>query len=1026
MKRLALTSLAGALALTTGGAAMAAEPLSSQTSFRIGGGGKGGVLCLAQAMATHASLKEMFDRGYEILCRDASIPVGMVHALRNGGDDPAARLAALRAGNVDCAPATTTQIEGIGTVAVTDCRLNDAPAVGYRSYHLSRGRSFYSAEGLAGYDSALRIALRSVLADRPAPGEVEVALTGASDPAAFARVQAGTLDRSRALAEAYRRNNAGSYAESAEFFASVTRGELGKSAQTEALVNEALQKSNLGHFAEADDLLERARTLLGNDVLVARQLRNYRAMHLLNQGLADDALAELARPLPAAAQLPEPAIRRLEIDRSTAARLNADASAISQLGGGAGALQVEEKVQILEAQVDLLKGSALRLTGKLDEAAAALSSADSRLARVRGGRLPSIVWMRAQVLADFAAIAQERGNRAEAERLYRAGLAMLEVEYPGTAVLQSARGRLAAYLASVGEGEGALALFRDIVAAHVGAANSPPSLARMLVPYAELLLAKTDPASAAELFSASQIMLRPGVAQTQAVLARELSGGSDEAARLFRQSVTLTRQIERARIELARLQEAAQPTPGQMARRASLATMLADSQRDQVATQAGLAAYPRFRAVSGGMLPLTDLQALLKPGEAYYKLTVVDRLVFGILVTPTAMRAVKLTSSANELDDIVNRLRRTISTVSEGETVTFPFDVVLANQLYDQLFAPLGADLAGIEHLVFEPDGAMLRISPNLLVRDKTGIEAYAQRVGKGGDPFDLRGIAWLGRALDISTSVSAPSFRDVRLAPRSDARRLYLGLGDNARADEADRPVISTRDEDCALPIAAWNKPISAAELTLASRLIGGGRPALADVVTGAAFSDTGLGARKDLDDYRIIHFATHGILTSPKPRCAAQPALMTSFGGEGSDGLLTFREIFDLRLDADLVILSACDTAGSAGAAATAEAGLGGGGELALDGLVRAFVGAGGRLVIASHWPVPDDFDATGRLIGGLFSVPPGTATVTALRRSQVLLMDDPKTSHPYYWAAFAVVGDGRSALLQPDIAKVAADLR
>ncbi|WP_277343932.1 CHAT domain-containing protein [Sphingomonas sp. HDW15A] len=75
-----------------------------------------------------------------------------------------------------------------------------------------------------------------------------------------------------------------------------------------------------------------------------------------------------------------------------------------------------------------------------------------------------------------------------------------------------------------------------------------------------------------------------------------------------------------------------------------------------------------------------------------------------------------------------------------------------------------------------------------------------------------------------------------------------------------------------------------------------------------------------------------------------------------------------------------------------------------------------------MASHWPVPDDFDATQRLIAGLFSVPPGTATVTALRRSQVKLMDDAKTSHPYYWAAFAVVGDGRSALLQADTARVA----
>ena len=116
------------------------------------------------------------------------------------------------------------------------------------------------------------------------------------------------------------------------------------------------------------------------------------------------------------------------------------------------------------------------------------------------------------------------------------------------------------------------------------------------------------------------------------------------------------------------------------------------------------------------------------------------------------------------------------------------------------------------------------------------------------------------------------------------------------------------------------------------------------------------------------ILHFATHGLVTAPKPECPPRPALLTSFGdNEDSDGLLSFAEIFGLRIDADLVILSACDTAGSATIGATREAGVTSGGEFALDGLVRAFVGAGGRTVLASHWPVPDDFDATGRLIIG-----------------------------------------------------------
>jgi CHAT domain-containing protein len=162
--------------------------------------------------------------------------------------------------------------------------------------------------------------------------------------------------------------------------------------------------------------------------------------------------------------------------------------------------------------------------------------------------------------------------------------------------------------------------------------------------------------------------------------------------------------------------------------------------------------------------------------------------------------------------------------------------------------------------------------------------------------------------------------------------------------------------------------------------------------------------------------------VVTARAAKCAAQPALLTSFGGAGSNGLLTFKDIFDLRLDADVVILSACDTAGKASAAATAQAGLSTGGDVALDGLVRAFVGAGGRLVVASHWPVPDDYNATQRLITGLFSAPPGTPTVTALRLSQRQLMDDEKTSHPFYWSAFAAVGDGDIPVIRTPAAHIA----
>ena len=335
---------------------------------------------------------------------------------------------------------------------------------------------------------------------------------------------------------------------------------------------------------------------------------------------------------------------------------------------------------------------------------------------------------------------------------------------------------------------------------------------------------------------------------------------------------------------------------------------------------------------------------------------------------------------------------------------------------------PFDAELPTVKHLIFEPDGAMLRLPPNLLVVDQASVDAYQKRAAAGGDAeFDFRGINWFGPQPRHQHVGQPPSFAQLRAAPPSAGTKEYLGLGDNTPPSTGAIAVPATADRDCILPLSSWEHPISDRELNSAAQIFNAYDPQGVQVVTKDQFTDTGLEARGDLGQYRILHFATHGVVTSRAPKCPSQPALLTSFGGAGSDGLLTFREIFDLNLDADVVVLSACDTAGKATAAATQAAGLATGGDVALDGLVRAFVGAGARLVIASHWPVPDDYDATQRLITGLFSAPPGTPAVTALRLSQQKLMDDVNTSHPFYWSAFAAVGDGEIPVIRakPQIA-------
>ncbi len=998
----------------------ASDRPSLQSSFRLGTGGS--ALCQVQARSVDPAMKGMFDRAYAIVCRDAATPVGHVYALRKGGDDPVARVAALRTGMTACGPAGAASVPDLAGTTLAQCHLNQSD-VGYSVYTYSTGKTDYIAEGLAGYDSAVRLALRTIVADRFISGEIEVATTGSGDPAAFARVQAGSLDIDQALAEGYRRNNSGSYAEAAEFFDTLLqRAETGANQRQlgEYIINRALQKSNLGDFAEADALFEQAKRIPTSDPVQLRLRRNFHVLHLLNQRLLPDAVAELDRPLTAVAG-DAAAPSGGEIDATAAAGLNSGVPINQRLGVSESvALTAAEKAAILDAQALQLRGTALRLQGNLPAAQLALDTALAQLVAVREGRVSSITRLRAQTMAELSSVAEASRDYARAESLLRGAVLLLETEYPQSAAVNASKARLAGFLARRNQAPAALALFKEVVASMTATGGATTGFENLLAPYFALLVRQipSQPALVDDFFLASETLVRPGVADTQAVLARELSGGSDDASRLFRQSVNLTRDVERSRVEYARLASLPAPTPDEQARTATLTKALAGLEADQAATQAKLSQYPRYRAISTQAMTLAELRKALRPGEAYFKLAVIGDAVYVIYATPDDATAYRAGIGAKAMERKVDALRDTISIVENDQPVTYPFDVKQARELYVALMQPIGTKLASVKNLMFEPDGAMLRLPANLLVMEQGAVDAYLARTkDPKADTFDFTGIHWLGRDIDVSTSLSARAFRDVRNAAPSAAKKEYLGLGQNQPVS-AGVTLISTRSMptqggvDCDWPLAAWNHPIQATELRTAQSVIGASR---ANVITGAAFSDTALLAEKDLDQYRILHFATHGLVIAPRPECPARPALLTSFGGPKSDGLLTFREIYDLRLDADIVILSACDTAGKATVAATREAGVTVGGGDALDGLVRAFIGAGGRSVLASHWPLPDDYGATERLISGLFNAKPGTSIGEAIRAGQDVLMAKAETSHPYYWAGFAIVGDGAQPVLK-----------
>lgn len=986
------------------------QPPSLRDSFALGS--EGGVLCQVQTRGRDAALVSIFDRTWSLICRDAARPVGRFYALRGDPAAITARLAPLRAGEALCtgAPAAT-EVAELGAATKLDCRLAEAD-VGYRVYSYARGNTVWVAEGLAGYDDALVLGLRTIVADRIVPGKIEVATTSINDPVAFARVQAGALDADQALAEGYRRNNAGDYAEAAEFFGALqTRADATPDRTGEYLINEALQKSNLGQFAEADRLFEEAERIPTADRVQVRLRRNFRALHLINQQKLDEALALLDRPVVPLPQGMRVIGGAIEIGRQVAAEINAGEPTGERLGSSeAGTLTPEERAVILDAQALQLRGTVLRLQGQYGPARAALERAGTQAISVRDGRVVSIIRLRAQILAETAAAAEAEGDTSRAEALFREAIVLLEQRYPETTVVDAARARLAAFLTRRGRTDEALTLYRTVVESAARNGGSTAGMTNLIAPYFAALAERApgNPALVEDFFVATQTLVRPGVADTQAQLARQLSRGAGEASNLFRQAIVLQREVERTRITLAQLRSAEEPDS------ARIDTMAADLDRltrEQAAMQAQLSAFPQYRALATDTITLADLRATLRPDEAYLKLAQVGASLYGLWITRDEAVPYRLAIDAGELDRAVDDLRATISTVDNGEVVTFPFDVALARQLYLALTGPVADRVARARYLTFEPDGAMLRLPIELLPVEQAGVDAYLTRkAAPGADAFDLRGVPWLGRRTAVSTALSARGFRDARRATPSAAQRQYLGFGENAPAFTrvAVSPAI---DADCAWPLAEWNRPVSAAELRQAQAVLGAGT----DVVTRGAFTDEAVIARQDLADYRIVHFATHGFVTAPRAQCPARPALLTSFGSVQSDGLLSFREIYDLRMDADLVILSACDTAGRADVAATREVGVTTGGGSALDGLVRAFIGAGTRAVIASHWPAPDDYRATERLVAGMFEAGRDAPVADALAAARQRLMDEPETSHPFYWAGFAVVGDGTQPLLR-----------
>ncbi len=305
----------------------------------------------------------------------------------------------------------------------------------------------------------------------------------------------------------------------------------------------------------------------------------------------------------------------------------------------------------------------------------------------------------------------------------------------------------------------------------------------------------------------------------------------------------------------------------------------------------------------------------------------------------------------------------------------------------------------------------------HLLVTDKP-----ATPVPQLKDIAAYRDAAWLIKRSTVSVLSSVAGLKALRVYARKDqATKPMIGFGDPI-FDPAERAKALAERRVARGRVAAtraYNEVWQGASLDRAK--LTQALPSLLDTADELRAVATKLGApasdihleknasettvkRLPLADYRVVYFATHGLVAGDV-KGLGEPSLALTIPKEPSeldDGLLTAGEVAQLKLNADWVVLSACNTA--AGDRPGAEA---------LSGLARAFFYAGARALLVSHWSV--ESEAATRLATSTFGFiksAPNIGRADALRRAMLAYMNDtsgPLNAYPAFWGPFSLVGEG-----------------
>ena len=778
------------------------------------------------------------------------------------------------------------------------------------------------------------------------------------------------------------------------------------SGEGEILAEIGLNMSNARRFDEAADLFAQAdaHASEAKDAMLATKILNYRAVDQLNQHhdaaalrlavQANQARAAIARGSQTAAGA---RINASDVGRVEASNISAgQRGLLVSLTEGPGT----DRAAILNAQGAYIAAVAARGLGRNDEGQY-LNAASAYLQTV----ITPPGWLVGDITNELADSRLAAGDYAGAEAAAQAGLVAIAAVAPGT--------RAQAHLwltmegAEAGQGRDAEALVsgRQALAIYAQQAESPglpPDIAANHLALLEKEWRRTnDPALAAEYFQTLSLVWDGAAARTTAQLAARLVlKQAGDQARAYQDA-------ERAyRAALARQQQLAADadTPGDQ-------KAAADAAVRDAATHFGLAEAalreraPAYLELLNPQASASDLQAVLGDHEAYLRIVVGAAQGYAVLVDKAGVHPFRVDLTGPQVTALTDRFQRT--THLRGRRLP-DFDLDASEALYMALLGPVKDQLAGIDTLDVDVSGSLASIPFAALVQTAPD-QAHLDKIR---DDQDYTGVDWVARHLAVANTLGPASFIRLRKADSAPPAQLHAAVYGDYVPNPAE---VATRlakernlSDACRQQIQhdlqlLGPLPETADEARgIAAKFPG------AKLTLGAGFTDTDFLHSPDTANADVIMLATHGVLGLST--CFAEPALLTSVGDTG-DGLIEASQLFDTLLKARVVVLSACDTAGG-GKLDEARTGLADGGD-ALSGLARGFIYAGARNVLATEWKV--DAATSSAEINGFLqgAAQPNAGLGKALAAAQKQIYDQAETAHPFYWAAFVLVGDGGGEL-------------